>query len=77
MFASDLAAYARCTDHLDGTGIVATLEREIATITGFPYVLSMSSASTALTAAYDAMALVPGDEVIAPALAAAEAVGPL
>jgi dTDP-4-amino-4,6-dideoxygalactose transaminase len=74
---TDLMGYATCTDHLDGTGVIAELETAIKQLTGFLFVLSMSSASSALHAAYDALDLKHGDEVILPALTAAETAAPL
>lgn len=72
-----LLDYASCTHHVDGTGIVAELESQVAGLTGFARVLSMSSASTALAAVYGALGLARGDEVIVPAMVPPDTVAPL
>jgi perosamine synthetase len=77
MYASDLHTLATRTDHLDGTGVNADLEEALTAFTGFALALGMSNASTALAAAYAAVGLAPGDEVIAPSLTASETIAPL
>jgi dTDP-4-amino-4,6-dideoxygalactose transaminase len=77
MSRSDSTEYATSTTHLDGTGIIARLEGEIASLTGFRYVLGMSSASAALHAKFITLGLGPGDEAIVPSLTAAETIAPL
>jgi len=77
MYASDLLSYAACTDHLEGTGVVADLEQTFMRLTGFDHALLMSSASVALAAAEDALGFSPGDEIIAPSLTAPETVAHL
>ena len=73
----DILTFAQCTDHLDGTGVIAELESTIANFAEIEYVLGMPNATTALHTLFDAFDLVPGDEVILPSLTAAETVAPL
>lgn len=68
---------ARSTDALDGTGVIAALEAQVAAALDFPFVLGMSSATTALGGVADALGLTAGDEVIVPALTPAETVVPM
>jgi len=64
-------------DHLAGLGSIQELEDQFRTLTGFSFVLGLSSASAGLETMYAAAQLGLGDEVIVPSLTAPETIAPL